>query len=278
MGVERRRGELFTEGAIGYTNNYRIVGRVGSEEYRRDLHGVAWLGVRDAIADLKESDNTPYITELIRCQESVLSSALHDDRGQDFTALVGGFSGMFENLRELWRLGIRSGPDNASVERLERTMRVGLMGLAGRAMVLAEEGQLRDPQPYIEVARSQCPNLERLASDSAVIHTLDAQGTFSWLTWESEGLGVQIIDTTEAERYPLAFASLRLLELAQDPMPTLDLEGAAQRVFDGYQSLATLVDSYLRPEPGAPSERRRGLVSYALQVAVRREEAAQSGP
>ena len=103
--------------------------------------------------------------------------------------------------------------------------------------------------------------------------------TFSWGDWELEGSrNERTVRPVHPQRYPLAFFSVRLLELAGGPPPELDLRGEAQRVLGWFTENASRLERHVRAEPGANDasmESRRERAHAALREAVRRDEAAR---
>ena len=273
-GVQRRCGELFTVGLTGHGANYEIASEVGNSEFR-EVFGDPWLATRDALSDLGGADNVPYMKQIIRQQERLLSSAMHKERPPDFDALVTGFADMFGNIRQLWAFEIRPGPEDSSVQELEQLSRIAMMGLGGRAMTLAASGRLADQRPYADAARSEYVRLEQLTGDIARAITPGIDDTFSWSHWEMEGPSSHTVRAVYPERYPLTFFSVRLLELVTDPMPDLDLHGSAQHVLDWFTTNSEPLLQHVGTDPGTGIARRRELALDALRHAVRKDEATR---
>lgn len=103
--------------------------------------------------------------------------------------------------------------------------------------------------------------------------------TFSWGDWELEGSrNERMMWPVHPQRYPLAFFSVRLLELAGGPLPELDLRGEAQRVLGWFTENASRLERHVRADPGANDasmESRRERAFAALREAVRRDETAR---
>jgi len=152
---------------------------------------------------------------------------------------------------------------------LEQRHGIALMGLAGRAVRLAGEGKIADPEPYLAAARGEYSDADRLAGDTARALALDVQDAFLWLEWELEGTEMY------PRRYPLSFFSLRLLELAGEPLPELDLHGEAQRALSWFNENAKSLERRVRVGPEASMESRHERSLDALRAAVRRDEAAR---
>ena len=128
-------------------------------------------------------------------------------------------------------------------EALRRLHRITLMGIADYAMDLAAIGQPDDPAPYIDAARGEYPSAELLASDAA-----------------------------NAGAPATAFFCLRLIELAADPLPELDLGGKAGSMLDQFDKYANRIGQPAHI-PGADLKSQRGRARAALEAAAQREEA-----
>jgi len=199
-----------------------------------------------------------YLTR-VQHLERQLSRALHGDD-----------PGAFERIRA-WFAGV---PELH--EELEQLYRIALMGLAGRALRLAAEGRLADPEPYLDAARGEYGDADRLADDTARALALDMRDAFSWSWWELEGTENKRMmwQPVHSQRYPLLFFSLRLLELTGELLPELDLHGEAQGVLGWFTENAESLEPYVRAGPEADMGTRRKRALAALEAAVRRDEAA----
>lgn len=96
------------------------------------------------------------------------------------------------------------------------------------------------------------------------------------MEWEGAANGT--VRPVDPQRYPLAFFSVRLLELAGGPLPELDLRGKAEDVLGWFTENAGRLERHVRADPGANGasmESRRERAFAALQEAVHRDEAAR---
>ena len=285
IGVTRRCGELFTVGLDGYRANFELAARLQKYELRKLFHRRASTVAKVALGGLSAEDNVPYMKEIIRHQEQLLSRALHTGRNVDFESFVTEFADAFKNVKLQWAYGIQPGPDAAGVQELERTFRISIMGLAGRAILLHESRGNPDPELYVEVARTQYSSLEQLASDAGEALRSGDQNplTSLWWDWEMEGAGSTEFPAVNWERYPLAFFTVRLLELAREglarkPVPDLNFRGKAQQIRSWFDTKSDRLERYARNGSGADMEERRILALRALDDAVRRDELAAREP
>ena len=299
-GAKRRCGELFAAGLDAYRHNYEIASRIGNGDLRDLFRDRAWLDVPFLFHDMGPEECAPYLKYAIRHQERLLSRALHDGNPGDYAYIQAGFARVLDTLGWRWdadrwprpgtdvhrRLldAVRSGalpysPGLYAAElhgEMEQLHGIALMGLAGRAVRLAAAGRLADPEPYLDAARSEYVEAGRLADDAAHALAHDMRGTFSWREWEMEGAGNErMMRPVHPQRYPLTFFSLRLSELAGEPLPEIDLHGEAQRVLDWFTKNAESLERHVRAGPDASMEWRRERAIAALQAAVRRDEAAR---
>ena len=89
--VKTRCGELFTFGLQGHRWNYMIAARVGNRDLRELFRERVWLAVREAMLDLTVEESLPYMSEMNRYHERLLSDALHFDLSLDYERLQRGF-------------------------------------------------------------------------------------------------------------------------------------------------------------------------------------------
>ena len=299
-GVERRCGELFTAGLDAGLHNYEIASRIGAGDLRDLFRGSEWLDVQIPFYDMDPGECAPYLKYAVRHQERLLSRALHAANSEDFEAFRSGFAGLLGRLRLLWsvdrwprpgteihrqlteaigsgRLPAEPGLRTAELYwELEQLHGIALMGLAGRALRRAAEGRLDDPKPYLDAARGGYGEADRLADDAACAIAHGMQDTFSWRGWELEGIENEMaMRPVYPQRYPLAFFSLRLLELAGEPLPEIDLRGEAQRALDWFTENAESLEPYVRAGQDADMETRREAALDALRAAAYLDEAAR---
>ena len=259
-GIRRRSGELFTVGLAGYSANDEITNRSGGE-LRDYFFNREWTNLPMLIYGAPSEEIAPYLVFVVQHLERSLSRALHADRPVDFDSSTRGFTDLLRRTRLHWR--VDRWPRTRSTElyeRIERAHRIALMGLAGRATLLAESGRIATPEPYIRVAQAAYSGVEQLATDISQALASDERESFSlWSDWEMEGARSLEARRMRPEQYPLTFFSVRLLELARDPMPVLDLGGRAQQVLDWFETNVEALERHVHLEPDTSVEERREL-------------------
>ena len=275
-GMRERCGELFTVGLNGYRWNYQIANRIGGG-FREMLRDRFSLNAEYLVLDAEPAEIFPYVKEMVRQQERLLSDAMHGDLPSDYGQLHESFQAWFQATRWEWRVDDWPASEASELyQELEREYRIALMGLGGRALFLAQANRLADVNPYLDAGRLAYAQLGPLANDLAHALLHDDSPDFSlWQEWETEGtLPYQMIDMFTG-RYPLQFFSLRLLELSSDMTPTFDLHGRAQRALDWFINNSEWVGAYVRAGLDATFEQRQELAISSLQSAVRRDEVVQ---
>ena len=161
-------------------------------------------------------------------------------------------------------------------DALAQFYRVVLMGVGGRAIILAESGRLEDPSRYLTVCRGILGRVEHLAGDIAqALRREDQSQASQWSEWEWEGAEPGIVQRMSAERYPLTFFAVRLMELSSDAMPVIDLQGTANEVLSWFESNADRLLPFVSDQPDATREHRREWAAGVLRAAVKRDEIAE---
>lgn len=275
-GIHRRCGELFTSGLDGYRRNYHIAERNSSGEFRELLRD-RFSGVANVLVnDMAPAETFPYTMEMIRIQELLLSDAMHADRPEDYEQLHEYFQTRLRFIQFLWgRGGWASLESTKLYERLAQGYRIVLLGLAGRAINLAESGRIADANPYLNVSRGAYTLPGLLSEDISQALTRDERLGFSlWSDWEMEGSHGEAI-TISSEQYPLAFFTVRLMELLTDRIPELDLRGSAEQVSGWFAAHSERLEKYVSEDPNMTRTQRRELAAEALQAAIRRDEVAE---
>jgi len=275
-GIREHCGELFTVGLDGYRWNYQIANRIGGEF--RELFRDRFSQVSDGlIFGSDPSDASKYIREMVRHQEQSLSDAMLANLPGDYRQLHSGFETFLRAVRLHWNVENWL-PSQASklYEHLRQEYRIALMGLGGRAVLLAESKRITDADPYLDLARGTYTQLGLMADDLASALTNDNYSNASvWQEWETEGAEPYQTFGVVIERYPLTFFTLRLMELSSDNMSAFDLHGKAERTLDWFSNNAQSVGSFVRAESEVTLEQRREFATKALRSAVRRDETAE---
>ena len=292
-GFRRRCGELFTVGVDASFDNYLITSGDGSKS-RQWLAYRAWthmLGLFNTPDECR-----PYLTYALQHQERMLSHALDNGYSNDFVEISTAVASLLGQMFRQWgageypRLGteyykrIESGDPMLQAMalrgRLEQLHRIGLMGLAGRAIRLAAAGRIASWTPYVEMARSVSIYTDRLVDDLVTALDYEFQDMLLWRQWEGEGPDYEVIVMREMDpqRYPLTYFGVRLLELANGTLPELHFRGKAEQVLKWFERNSDLVEGYVQSEPTVGIDVRRKRVLDALQQAVLLDERVRDMP
>ena len=276
-GVRARCGELFSVGLNGYRWNYQIAIRIGAGEFQELLRDGFSHNAHFIMMRAESVEAFPYASELNRHQERLLSDALHGDQPSDFDELHDGFLDCLHAIGLDWRIEDSSSP--RVLERyqdLERDYRIALMGLGGRAIVLAQSNRVVDVNAFLNVTRRSYADLEQMAEDLVAALAHDDDKNFSiWQEWEAESARPYRTMSIVSERYPLMFFALRLLELTSDSMPSFGLQGRSQRVLDWFTNNVGSIEHYVQTDLAPTLQERRELARRALLAAVREDEIAE---
>lgn len=273
-GVKRRCGDLFTAGLDGYRRNYQIVNRIGNTEFHEMLRDRFLESADYLLLGIELEEAFPYAREIIHNQERMLSDAMHGGHHNDYDRLHKGFQVWLRKIRHDWDINRRRHPGTAEpYDNLEQQYRIVLMGLAGRAADLAQADRMADPTPYLGVARAEYPNPRQLADDIAQAISKGEQSGFSmWSEWQMEGAERGQAIFIAPEQYPLSFFTIRLIEMAADPMPSLALHGRAKRVQEWFGANSERLKSSVLDDDTIDVEKRCDVAASALQAAVHRDE------
>ncbi len=273
-GMRERCGELFTVGLNGYRWNYHIANRIGVGELRELLRDRFSLNLEYFTLGAEPVEAFPYAREVIRHQERLLSEALHNDQTNDYDQLHRRFQGWLKAMRYQWNVDSWPSPQASELyQQLEKEYRIALMGLAGRAILLARSNRVADANPFLNATRLAYSHLGQMADDLTQVLSYDDSPRLSlWQEWELEDALPLETFTISTERYPLWFFTLRLMELSSEPMPTLDLHSRAQRVLDWFNSNSEAVRPYVRTELDPAPEQRHEFAAETLNSAVHRDE------
>jgi len=258
-GVRRGCGELFTVGLDGYYWGYRAAVSAGDRELIELVVDSVWTSMRGASIDQVHAEDSsvtspdelwPYVRQLVRQMERLMSMAMLHERPDHFRQFREGFAGVLRHLRFTWEADVYPPtPATARFEDTQRAYRVSCLGLGGRALILAREGRLADPSPYLDVVRDMYPSARGLDLD--LKYALDSryEDDFLWDSWESEGAGDLEFRSIDTARYPLSFFTFRLLELAQDSEPVVSLGSQASQAKQWFDRNVDWVESLLPEEP-----------------------------
>ena len=276
-GVRQRCGDLFTAGLDGYRMNYQIATRTGGGDVREMLRERAWQNTQWLILGEDPEEIFPYAMEMVRHQERFLSDAMHANSPEEYEKLHSGFQDSLRFIRRGWEQRRRRELQESEnlYDLLEREYRIVLMGLAGRAIDLADSGRIADPTPYLSVGRSMFSRTDQLANDiSPALRRDDRLGFSLWSQWDMEGPAGEV-RSISPEKYPLAFFTVRLMDLTRDTMPVLNLWGSARQVAAWFTSNAERLEGHVLEQAEMTMEQRRALAADALKAAERTDEIAE---
>ena len=278
-GLRHRCGELFGEGIRGYGQSYATAIRSRSSELQEHYRDGVWWALRDAVAasGVNPEDTYPYLREAVRQQERLLARALHEQVPDDFRLFRDQFAQLLRFIGQRWRINDWPRPDSADVHQaLEAGARIALLGLGGRALELAESGQIADPEDYLAVVREEYGDLQRLADDAAkALSSNEYLEQFSWLQWQGTATIDYAAQPVDPAFYVLSSGVAHLLDPTTGPLPPLDLHGTAAQVLRWFDANFARLEGHVRPSPDASSEERRVGVRSMLQAAVHRDEVAE---
>ena len=273
-GLRRPCGELFTFGLYGYGADYEISTRVGS----RDFHGLVrdrfLLSLNGLTFGREPEELLPFMLEVIRHQGNVLSRALHANLTDDYRWLQREFSSILSNIFLRWQMDPDLSSDQLQVASgLAQENRVSLMGLAGRAAILTDLGELSDATPYLDVARELYGRPKHLADDVAAAVSFERRvSRRQWEDWEvPEHIGGWS-GTLHSEQYPLTCFAILLMALADDATLDLNLDGNARRILEWFSANSERLEPFVVDTPSASAQQRRERATEVLQKAVERDD------
>ena len=276
-GVRRRCGELFSAALQGYRWNYEIVCRAGNDELHEFIRDRVWEVADGIVLTNDIEDLGPYLAEMISHQERLLSVAMHGERPDDYESLHNAFQRVrraVEVHRDVRGTARVEAAD--AYQELSQGYRIALMGLGGRAVLLAESGRISDPDPYLDVARGMSGDLWQLADDVAQALARDVHTRVSlWSEWEMEGAESYEFRSVDTEKYPLFFFAIRLLELVADGTVELRLGGRAKQVLGWLEANSPRLEPHVRGAANRPTEQQREFALQVLRDAVHRDEVAK---
>ena len=234
-GMKRSCGELFTTGVDGYRWNYQITSSSGGEFH--EIIQARFSLVADSLICGSDPDEVfPYLREIVKHQERMLSDAMHMNHSRDYDWLHNEFRTLLQNTRRHWDINWSEYTEpTQQYETLEQDYRIALMGLAGRAAVLAQSGTIPDASPYMDLARRSYTHLGQLGNDTAqALSSTDRLGFSQWTEWEMQDAPSGQVVGMSPEQYPLTFFAVRLMELIDESGPALDIPGRAKQVLDWF--------------------------------------------
>ena len=275
-GVRRSCGELFSTGISGYRFNYQITTRLGGGEFHEMIRDRFLANLDGLTFGHNPEKLLPFMHEVVRHQERVLSDVLHSSKADDFRWLQQEFSSILSNILQRWNREVRFQTQESEWSvLLTQEHRIALMGLAGRAVILADSGEISDAAPYLDVVRST--HVHTLSGDiSAVLQ--NSHYFFRFYQWEDWEVPQHISGWSgvmSPDRYPLTYFAIRLMELADDATLSLNLRGNARRILDWFVANSERLEQFVQGTSTVTFQQRRERAIEILQEAVRRDEVAE---
>ena len=273
-GLKRFCGELHTFGLDGYRCNYEISTRIGSRDFHWMLRDDFLMNLYGLTIAHHPETLVPFMREVIRHQGNVLSHALHANLEGDFRWLQGEFASILSNIFQRWHMDRDlSGDQLQMASHLAQENRVALMGLAGRAAILAGSGELSDATPYLDVAREFYGRPTSLANDVAAAVRFERRVSCrQWEDWEVPDHIGGWSGTLPLERYPLTCFAILLMGLADDATLDLNLGGNARRILEWFSANSESLERFVDDTPSASAGQRRNFATEVLRNAVLRDE------
>ena len=276
-GVRRDCGELFSTAVAGFRASYEIARRSNHDDRLGLFRGLLWQAARGLVADIAPESVNPYLQNLIKEQERWLSDAITDDRFADYSQLHQDFEGFLQSIRFDWVIeGNSSQVSSGLFMQLLQAYRIVLMGLGGRAAILAESDRISDAHPYLEISRVQHPNPRELSNDLApALASTRSPHPCIWHEWEMDGSMDGKVVGMNPERYPLAFYSVRLMELIGEDDAGINLHGHAKDALSWFEANSQTFHRHVAKTPGVTVAIRCESAKAALRDALRRDEIAE---
>ena len=277
-GLRRSCGELFTAGLDGYRSNYQISTRVGSREFQGMIRDRFLMNLDGLTFGHDPERLFPFMQEVVRHQGRVLSYALHSNNADDFRWLQQEFSSILSNILQRWNTGVRIPTQESEWPApLTQEYRIALMGLAGRAVILEDSGELADANPYLDVARSMHVRTVDLSSDiaSALQNVHYFSRFYQWENWEVPEHISGWSGSMSPDRYPLTCFAVLLMELADNATSALDLRGHASHILNSFVANSERLERLIQDTPAFSAQQRRERATEILQESIRRDEIAE---
>ena len=272
-GTSKGCGELLRIGLDGYQMDYQMAIRIGDREFLDSFFDQVWGWIYPTFSHALPKDVSPYIREMIRYQQDLLNAAMQADRTTDYERLNERFEVFLHALGRYWKLNLCRWPEAEELyEGLEESYRIALIGLGGRALLIADSGRITGPSTYFNLVRGKHTNLEELANDIVrAVVCFESWKQSLWLKWEMEGAEIGEPRRATPERYPLTWFAVRLMELFKEPNQTLDLQGSARLILPWFETNSAGLAAHVRDVPPHAIEERREFATAALRVAAHQE-------
>ena len=276
-GTSRGSEDLLRVGLDGYASNYQIATRIGDGEFLESFFDRIWGWPYPTFSNAHPRDVFPYIREeMMLYQERLLSEAMQAGRPTDYGRIHNRFEVFLRALGRYWEYSRSRWQESEELyERLEEHYRITLIGLGGRALLLADSGRIADSNSYTDVVREAHPHLGALADDVAkAVAGIEAWKKTRWMDWEMEGAENMELRKPIPHQYPLTWFTFRLMELSAEPNQTLDLHGSAWLALRWFEKDSVRLAVHLSSVPAPTIEKRREYATAALRAAARKDDVA----
>ena len=278
-GVRRSCEDLFSTGLDGYRRNYQITTLLGGGQFHAMLRDRVTLNLNGLALTTRDQSLIAFAGEAVKNQKRMLSDAMRLSRPDDYQRLHEGFSSFLWNIiRPATTDGVSSHEARELNNRLWQQYRIALMGLAGRAATLSDLANVTDANLYITVARGEYTTLSRLAGDIRMALNSELQLGLplrSEQEMQHPQTPGQFLVADHSEKYVQTFFAIRIMDLANEPMPSLNLHGSAKQVLDWFLANSELLDHFVEENPNLTFGHRREIAIETLQGAVRNDELAE---
>ena len=276
-GVRRSCGELFSTGLSGYRLNYQITTRLVGGEFHEMIRDRFSLNLDGLSYSPGRGNLHPFLGEMIKHQERMLSDAMQANQVGDYERLHVGFNSRFWDTLRYREFNEPSLQETANLDNsLRQQYRIALMGLAGHAIILAESSTISDETLYLNITREVYTRTELLGDDIAAALMNERRFGFSlWHDWDVPDDNHGQVVTIAPEKYPLTYFAVRLMELVDNATPPINLHGNARHALDWFDANSERLERFVQDTPTLSVQQRRELATAILQEAVRRDEIAE---
>ena len=251
-GMRQGCGEMFTIGANGYRWNYQISLRLSDSEFQGIFRERFWSEFLFILSGSEPNEDFPYALEMVRLQEGLLHDAMRANRPLDFGLLHKAFENALRVICNRWNseseLALRF---DSLCQQLAQSYRIAVLGLGGRAVMLAESGSIPEAAPFLEVLHGIHASTTQLASDVAQAVLVYGGDRFSqWSDWEMDGALDFEGRNINPQRYPLTSFAIRFMEISNEHMEAPDFHGSAQQVLKWFEENIGPLEKYVRDGTG----------------------------
>ena len=272
-GMRQGCGEMFTIGANGYRWNYQISLRLSDSEFQEIFRERFWSEFLFILSGSEPNEDFPYALEMVRLQEGLLHDAMRANRPLDFGLLHKAFENALRVICNRWNSeSERALRFDSLCQQLAQAYRIAVLGLGGRAVILAESGSIPEAAPFLEVLHGIHASATQLANDVAqAVLVYGGDRFYQWSDWDMEGSLDFEVRNVNPRKYPLTSFAIRFMEISNEHMEAPDFHGSAQQVLKWFEENIGPLEKYVRDVPVLGMENRRELAISTLRAAVRKD-------